>query len=331
VLLFTLLTAAGLAQDTGWTQSASPTRASLRGLHAVSASLVWASGADATVLRTTDGGVSWKAVVVPGAEGLDFRDIHAWDLDHAVLMSAGPGAKSRVYVTADGGAHWTLAHQNQQEKGFFDSIAFWDRKRGALVGDPVEGRFTVLVTEDGGRSWRAVTGPPANEGEGAFAASGTSIAVGKDGRAWIGSGGEKGGRVFRSADWGRTWQSVETPIRHDAASAGIFSVFMLDAKRGYAAGGDYRKGTESAGSLIATEDGGASWKAVTGLSGYRSAMASAGPLSLFATGPEGSDHSTDGGKTWSPLPGPGFHALSVAGGRAWASGSEGRIAWRAVH
>jgi photosystem II stability/assembly factor-like uncharacterized protein len=212
-----------------WTPTTAPSQASLRGIHAVSDSIVWASGANSTVLRTLDAGTSWQTFAVPGAEGLDFRDIHAWDAQTAIVMSAGPGTKSRLYRTTDGGATWTLSHENKQEKGFFDSIAFWDRKRGILVGDPVDGRFTILITVDGGVSWKPAASqsmPPAAEGEGAFAASGTAIAVSRNGRAWFGTGGEKGGRVFSSTDWGRSWNVFQTPIRHDTASAGVFSLAL---------------------------------------------------------------------------------------------------------
>jgi photosystem II stability/assembly factor-like uncharacterized protein len=280
-------------------------------------------------LRTLDAGTSWQTFAVPGAEGLDFRDIHAWDAQTAIVMSAGPGTKSRLYRTTDGGATWTLSHENKQEKGFFDSIAFWDRKRGILVGDPVDGRFTILITVDGGVSWKPAASqsmPPAAEGEGAFAASGTAIAVSRNGRAWFGTGGEKGGRVFSSTDWGRSWNVFQTPIRHDTASAGVFSLaFEPNGLRGFAVGGDYRKEDSAADVFVTTVDGGRTWIKATGLTGYRSAIALAG-RTIIATGPKGSDVSTDQGKTWMSSPAPGFHALSVAKTKGWASGSGGRIA-----
>lgn len=330
MLISTILAIATIAQTPTWQTFTSPVKASLRGLHAVSDSIAWASGANATILRTTDSGASWAKIAAPaGAETLDFRDIHAWDAKTAVVMSAGPGTKSRVYRTADGGASWTLTHENKQEKGFFDGMTFWDRKRGILVGDPVDGRFTILTTGDGGASWQRIEAarmPPANQGEGAFAASGTSIAVGKGGRAWFGTGGEKGARVFASNDWGQSWRVSQTPIRHDSASAGIFSVaFQSDGLRGFAVGGDYRKEEDAESVFAATADGGRTWTAARGLSGFRSVVAIAG-RTVVTTGPKGSDISRDGGNTWQPMLAPGFHAASFAKTKAWASGSEGRLA-----
>ena len=64
--------------------------------------------------------------------------------------------------------------------------------------------------------------------------------------AWFGTGGLGGGRVFHSEDGGQTWSVAKTPIRHDSASAGIFSLAFSDALHGVAVGGDYMKPDESA-------------------------------------------------------------------------------------
>ncbi len=313
-----LLAAAILAQ---WTPLTAPTKASLRGLSAVDSKVAWTSGTNGEILLTLDGGATWVARGIGG--NLDFRDIQAFDAKTAVVMSAGPGAQSRIYRTEDSGEQWTLVHQNKQEKGFFDSIAFWDRRRGILVGDPVDRKFTILTTNNGGVSWQPIAPagmPAATEGEGAFAASGTSIAVQPGGLAWVGTGGVRGGRVFYSKDWGRTWNVTQTPIRHDAESAGIFSIVFRDTLHGVAVGGDYRKPKESAHTMVVTSDGGKTWTEAPGLTGFRSAISFL-HQSWVATGPEGSDQSTDGGKTWSPIDGPGFHALS----KSFASGSDGRL------
>ena len=60
-----------------WQPQLSGTTVRLRGVSAVSALVAWASGANGTILRTTDGGRTWTPRPVPGAETLDFRDIDA--------------------------------------------------------------------------------------------------------------------------------------------------------------------------------------------------------------------------------------------------------------
>ena len=62
-----------------WVPQPSGTTARLRGLSVVDERVAWASGAGGTVLRTVDGGATWRRRVVPDAERLDFRDIEAFD------------------------------------------------------------------------------------------------------------------------------------------------------------------------------------------------------------------------------------------------------------
>src|SRR5947208_13016268 len=120
---FVIFAAAAGAQS--WTPQSSGTTASLRGLAEVDDQVAWASGTGGTYLLTTDGGATWSAAQVPGAETLDFRDVHALDEHTAWLLSAGPGAHSRVYFTSDGGRSWKLRFTNPDDEGFWDAIAFW--------------------------------------------------------------------------------------------------------------------------------------------------------------------------------------------------------------
>src|SRR4029453_12614006 len=90
-----------------WQDTPTGTTAHFRGLSAVSAATAWVSGYTATdgvLLRTTNRGASWQNVSPPGAAGLQFRDIEAFDADHAVAMSIGNNPTDfRIYVTSNGG------------------------------------------------------------------------------------------------------------------------------------------------------------------------------------------------------------------------------------
>lgn len=329
--IFSVFLIAGAAASAQALVQASGTASSLRGVSAVSERVAWASGAKGTVLRTLDGGATWTLRPVTGAaDGLDFRDLHAFDQNTAIVMSAGLGDLSRIYKTSDGGEHWSLLFQNRQEKGFFDAIKFWDAQRGLVLGDAVDGRMVVLRTEDGGATWIPVEArgmPLAREGEGAFAASGTSLALRPGGLAWFATGGTGGARVFRSVDWGRSWEAADTPVRHDGPGSGIFSIAFWDDRRGMVVGGNYTKPAEAGDSFALTADGGRTWSAASGSqpNGYRSAVVLMSGLAL-ATGAGGTDISRDGGRTWSPMGSAGFHALSRAGNVVWAVGDKGAIA-----
>jgi photosystem II stability/assembly factor-like uncharacterized protein len=322
-----LLVAASWAQS--WVPQTSNTRASLRGVSAVDSKIVWASGSGGTVLVTSDGGASWRASKVEGAESLDFRGIRAIDARTVYAMSAGAGEKSRIYKTTDAGAHWTLIYTNHDAKGFFDAIAFWDATHGIVLGDPLDGRPEILITEDGGAHWTRRNPPAALPNEGAFAASNTCLTLLGNKQAWFGTGGAGAGRVFHTADRGVTWSVSPTPIRNDGAAAGVFSLAFDSPKHGVAVGGDYSKDKEGRQNIATTDDGGRTWNAPAAApNGFRSAVAYLRASKLWvATGTSGSDASTDGGKTWRQFDNGAYNAMSFAsGGAGWAVGPQGRIA-----
>ena len=321
-------------QPSVWITQASGVKSRLRGISAVNERVAWASGADSTVLRTNDGGDTWKRLFVT-ADSVDFRDIDAIDSQTAYVLSIGNGPSSRIYKTTDGGETWTLQFKNEDPKVFLDAISFWDANHGIAFGDSVAGKFYILMTDNGGRDWKRVPEnslPPALENEGAFAASGTNIAIVGKKYAWIATGAGPKSRVLMTADRGRTWTISETPLA-SGPSAGAFSIAFRDAKHGVIVGGDYRKETEAVDNLVITTNGGASWQLVKGLSGYRSVVAYL-PSSkrMVAVGPSGSDYSDDDGQSWKPLAGPGFDTLSLAASPAgkatvgWAAGANGAIA-----
>jgi photosystem II stability/assembly factor-like uncharacterized protein len=313
-----------------WVIQNSGTTARLRGVSAVSDRVAWASGSGSTVLRTTDGGATWQKLPVT-TDALDFRDIDAIDSQAAYVLSIGNGPSSRIYKTADGGATWQLQFKNDDPKAFYDSMSFWDANHGIVIGDSIDGHFCIMTTENGGRIWKRVPAsvlPPALENEGAFAASGTNIAVSGKTHAWIGTGAARQARVLRTSDRGRTWKLSNTPLVA-GSSAGIFSIAFRDLKHGVVVGGDYTKEKEALGNLAVTNDGGETWTLVKGLSGYRSAVSyvpvtaqSHDTSILVAVGPSGADYSTDDGLTWKPLEGPGFDTLSFvrAPGSGWPTG-----------
>jgi photosystem II stability/assembly factor-like uncharacterized protein len=323
--------AAAVSAAPHWQPQTSGVTARLRGVSAASEHVVWASGTNGTILRTADGGETWQTLTIPGAAKLDFRDIDAIDERTAYALSIGAGAASRIYKTTDAGATWTLQFTNDDPKAFYDAMTFWDANRGLAISDSVDGRFVILMTSDGGAHWTRVPTealPPALPNEGAFAGSGTNIAVvGRD-LAWIGTGASTKSRVLRTTDGGRTWAIAETPIV-TSASAGIFSVAFRDQRHGIAVGGDYKRENDATDVAAMTSDGGATWTLSSGLSGFRSVVAHlpGNRPSWIAVGPRGADVTEDDGRTWTRVDGDGYHAFSFAP-RApvgWGAGESGRI------
>jgi photosystem II stability/assembly factor-like uncharacterized protein len=296
---------------------------------AVSPKVVWISGEKGTYARTTDGGTTWKVAVVPGAATMDFRDVHAFSEQSALLMSAGSGAASKIYKTTNGGATWRLVYTNPDSAGFYDCMAFFDEARGLVIGDSYQGNMAMLATGNAGLTWRRVPPadlPPPFPGEGSFASSGTCLVAQRTGFAW---GVTTRGRVIRTDNFGATW-SVSTAMTTASDTVGLTSVTFRDNRNGFVFGGF---GARPGDTLVyATADGGQTWAmrrrppngaGIWGGSFVTSDVA----RTIVTVGPKGASYSRDGGHSWVQMDSVNYWGVGFAPGSnvGWAVGRGGRI------
>lgn len=328
--ILVVLPAFGIMAQGTWEALKVETTASFRGLSVVDDRVVWASGTQGTVIRSTDGGGSWTVDSIPGGATFDLRGIHGRS-DRVAHVAATAG---RIWRTTDGGRTWSLRYQSPDTTMFLDAITFRNDRDGMALGDPMNGRFVILVTHDGGDTWtEAPTSarPAAMEGEAAFAASGTSLVLAGGRFGWIGTGGSVA-RVFRTLDTARTWTAASSAIPPRAGTGGVFSVAFADPLHGVVVGGDYERPDSASGTAALTRDGGATWIPASRFPhGYRSGVAmrrvNKDELIAVAVGTTGTDVSRDGGVTWTPLDDTPFNAVQFAPtGVAFAVGGRGRIA-----
>ena len=304
------------------------------GISVVNDQTVWISGTSGTYARTTNGGASWETGVVPGADSLQFRDVHAFSDQHAFLLSIGNGDQSRIYRTMDGGTSWEQVFTNQEEQGFFDCMDFWDENNGIAFSDSFEGSFYLITTSDGGTTWTRIDPavlPPALEGEGSFAASGTCLITEGSQTAYVGTGAGGAARVMKTTDRGATWSVVETPVSHGTPSSGLASVSFLNSTQGVVAGGEISKPDSIASPIAITEDAGATWTlasppSFTGAIYGVSYVPGQSTPTLVAAGPKGVAYSTDNGTTWMPVSEDNYWSVAFAeNGHGWVTGTEGKI------
>lgn len=323
-----VLLVASAAASGQWVKQTVATSASFRGLSVVNERVVWASGTEGTVIRTVDGGKTWSVIKVPGADKLDFRDIEAFDTNTAYILSIGNGDNSRIYKTTDGGKNWTLQFKNSNEKLFFDAIACWDKSNCIAMSDPLDNFYYLISTTDGGANWKHIDTEKmdnAKPGEAAFAASGTCLITQGKNTVFLVTGGADA-RVFRSNDRGWTWTVADTPMAKGTPGSGIFSIAFRNELHGTIVGGNYEKPDDTANNLAFTRDGGKSWYAGEGLSGYRSAVAYIDDRTTIAVGTNGSDISYDRGGKWTRLDKENYNAVQAKGRKAvWAVGPKGLV------
>ena len=304
----------------------SGTTALLQAVSAPTEQVVWVSGHEGAVLRSVDGGDSWRVLMVQTLDSLQFRDVHAFDEDRAVILSAGPGSQSRIYRTSDGGATWSLSWLNPEPEGFYDCLDFWDDLRGVAYGDAVDGGLRILLTQDGGATWhmqRPSRLPSPAGSEGGFAASGTCVETAPGGRAWIGTGAGDRPRILRTDDHGVTWDAVDLPLV-TGSSAGAFTVVFSDRESGFVLGGDLGQADGLTDNAVRT------WRSMesppfAGVVYGAATLRSGRRVALVAAGPSGLAWSGDSGESWTPLDDRSSWAVGSAGATAWAVGPEGRI------
>lgn len=305
--------------------------------------VVWACGRAGTFTVTTDGGQTWNAGVVPGAEMLQFRDVQAFSASVAYLMSIGTSGDAtdfRIYKTVDAGASWSIQFVNQNPFAFYDGFAFWTRHRGIAHSDSVNGVFPDLRTTDG-MTWEDISNnmPLALPGEFSFASSGTCVATQGGRNAWIATGGSTIARVLATRDGGNTWNAYDTPLV-SSPSAGVFTVAFRNPWKGIVGGGDLDPNNPNSAGTATSGDGGQTWTltnpppvtgAIFGLSyvGHTGAGAgnNLGRAVVITANDGGAAWTPDEGNTWFTLPDvSGFWAVAFATPKAgWLVGTDGRI------
>ncbi|WP_034921981.1 WD40/YVTN/BNR-like repeat-containing protein [Gillisia sp. CAL575] len=258
----------------------------------------------------------------------EFRAVASTSTDFFMLSVADPAL---LYKTGDSGK-MELVYKEENEKVFYDAMSFWNDEEGIAMGDPVENCLSIIITRDAGKTWNKIACenlPAAEEGEAAFAASNSNIAI-QGNKTWILSGGMKS-RIFFSADKGETWEVYETPIIQGSATQGGYSLDFYDENRGFIIGGDYTKPDENQSNKAITIDGGKTWElvAVGQEPGYKSSVRyvpGKNGNELVVVGFTGISYSKDAGKKWKNLSSEGFYTIRFLNDSTAYAAGKNRIA-----
>jgi len=258
----------------------------------------------------------------------EYRAVAATDDDFFMLSVGSPAL---LYKTGDSGA-MELVYKEENEKAFYDAMAFWNNKEGIAIGDPTNNCISIIITRDGGKTWKKLSCdllPEVIEGEAAFAASNSNIAI-KGNKTWILSGGMTS-RVYFSPDKGETWEVFDTPLLDGKATTGGYTMDFYDENFGIILGGDYTNPEGKTGNKVFTKDGGRTWELIAEGEepGYKSSVRfipNTGGEKIIATGFSGISISKDSGETWKEISNEGFYTLRFKNDSVAYAAGKGRIA-----
>jgi photosystem II stability/assembly factor-like uncharacterized protein len=244
----------------------------------------------ANILRTTDGGLTWKTVFTTGLKGVFFDAVSFWDDKNGIVMSDPVDNKLFLLVTSDGGETWSrvdpagIPQMLEGEAAFAASgtCLTVQGKSNAWIATGGAAVARVFRSTDRGRTWTAAA-TPLHSGDGG-AAGAFSVAFADAKHGVIVGGNYSQPRVpyvnvALTDDGGVTWKAPS-----GATPPGYLS-------------------------------------AVTYVNGKRD---------LVAVGLVGTATSSDGGNTWEMTDTVGYNAVSFANRKlGFAVGDRGRIAkWK---
>ncbi|OEK07599.1 oxidoreductase [Flavivirga aquatica] len=280
------------------------------------------------VISTNQDVLAYKNLIQLGHDTIvpNFRCL-AGNLNNGFTMSiASPALLFKFGELED-----EVVYKEDHPKAFYDSMDFWNEEEGIVIGDPIDGCMSIIITRDGGDTWTkspCADLPKAKEGEAAFAASDSNIAI-VGNHTWVATGG-KVSRVLYSADKGHTWEVYNTPIVQGLETTGIYSIDFYDELNGFAIGGDYTKPDNNIDNKIRTDDGGKTWQLVAQNKnpGYRSCVQyipNRAGKELVTVGFKGIDYSNDSGDTWKHLSDEGFYTIRFLNDSVAYAAGAGRV------
>jgi photosystem II stability/assembly factor-like uncharacterized protein len=329
LLLMALVSVSGMAQDTKGTEVIASFKLpgiSIRAIEVVEDGQLWFAGSSGRYGRIIGNHLELDSISHQEKYPA-FRSI-AYNGKHIFLLSIeSPALLYKIDPAAPLG-NFELVYQETDPKAFYDSMAFFDTEHGLAVGDPTSNCLSVLRTIDGGDSWTKVSCdklPDIVEGEAAFAASNTNIAI-YENSAWLASGGQKA-RVFRTSDLGLNWKVSETPMVQGGKMTGIFSMDFFDGQNGIIMGGNWEEKKYSKNTKAISSDGGETWNIVGSnhAPGYISCVQyrpGGDGKELMAVSTEGIYYSKNSGMTWKKIGQNGFYSLRFI---------NRDLAWLSVH
>ncbi len=205
----------------------------------------WAVGKRGLLLRSGDGGKTWRQVpsgVLNSLNKITFKDGKGWIV----------GNDGIILHSSDAGEHWAPVKSGER----FDRLALVDIEfMTSEVGIIATEEGEILTSQNGGASWERYpldwfeVMPADLTDRGIYAMNFYDIYVLDQDKAWIVG---DWGTVMFTGDRGQHWEILRCGFYPH-----LFSAVFLDEQRGLAVGQN--------GTAVVTEDGGRSWTDMPGI------------------------------------------------------------------
>ncbi len=303
---------------------------SIRAMSVPSAKVIWASGSKGMVAKSTNEGLSFDWMQVKGYEKRDFRAMHAWNDQEAIIVAV--SAPAIILKTLDGGTSWNKVYENTDTSMFLDALHFSDANHGTVIGDPIDGHLFILTTNNKGASWDKMPNEffksDLKNGEAFFASSNSNlIHLGKE-------------LVFVTGGLSsRLWKNGvadSLPLLQGTSSTGANSIAISPNEKNIViVGGDFANDKLATQNIVGYQKSMSKkqliWDPLTvaNPNGYKSCVEFIDNNRLITCGTSGVDLSNNKGASWEKISDAAFHIVKKHPTKigAYLAGSGGRISF----
>ncbi len=297
---------------------------SIRAIEVINDSTLWFAGSNSKFGKIINNKIEIDSIK---NKGLHFRSIAFNGKNIFILSIENPAVLYKIDPYSNS-IDATEVYKETNKKVFYDSMQFFDEKHGIAMGDPTEDCLSVIITKNSGKTWKKINCnnlPRIFEGEAAFAASNTNIAIIKN-NVWLVSGGKKS-RLFYSSNKGENWKVFNTPVVQGKTMTGIFTVDFYDKDNGIIMGGNWEEKNNFNNTKAITKDGGKTWNLISNgkAPGYISCVQyvpNSHGKDIFAVSTEGIFLSNNSGVTWKKISDKKYYTIRfVNKSTAWLAGN----------
>ncbi|MCE1164395.1 MAG: YCF48-related protein [Bacteroidetes bacterium] len=213
-----------------------------RSISMIDANNGWVSGTGGAVYKTSNGGLNWVSVTLPGSGSTDvFVKVIFMDLNNGYVFDEEQNADGTLWKTTNGGLNWTriIMPDTANYGATFSSASFINVNTGWAVC----WQNRPYKTTNGGLNWTIQTNTPSM-----FGWSTNDIKMVNENTGYICG---NSGRLWKTSNGGVRWDSIITPYTVSGIAAGYTKSVWFNGNLGWLFAGT--------GIAIRTTNGGISW------------------------------------------------------------------------